>query len=135
MIERKSGDILIVASTASFQGVPLSIDLRGDQGVRSYLRRKHCRRGEALRHSGVRGLSRHDGPRNFTLWRASRFRRACRFHSSEEVARIGLKGLRAGKHFVICGASNRFGMEAQRILPRRLVTAISERLFRPNSQR
>ncbi len=52
-------------------------------------------------------------------------------HSSEEVAGIGLAALRAGKHYVICGFANRIGMELQRLAPRSVVTAISERLFRP----
>jgi short-subunit dehydrogenase len=54
-------------------------------------------------------------------------------HSAEEVARIGLNALREGKHYVISGFSNRMGMELQRLAPRRLVTKISERMFRPGS--
>jgi short-subunit dehydrogenase len=52
-------------------------------------------------------------------------------HSAQEVARIGLAALAQGKRSVVCGVSNLLGMEFQRILPRRMVTAISERLFRP----
>ena len=51
-------------------------------------------------------------------------------HTAEQVARIGLKALSKGKHHVVCGFSNRLGMELQRLAPRRLVTNISERLFR-----
>jgi short-subunit dehydrogenase len=130
MLARKSGEILIVASTASFQGVPYqstyaatkAFDLIFAESIAEEVKRfgiRVCAVCPGMTESEFHAVASEPIPKGMSV------------HSSEEVARIGLKGLRAGKHYVICGVSNRFGMEAQRILPRRIVTAISERLFRP----
>jgi short-subunit dehydrogenase len=130
MIARRSGDILIVASTASFQAVPYqtayaatkAFDLIFAEGV-----------AEEVRKYGVRVCALCPGQTEseFHAIANERIPKGMSVHSSEEVAKTGLAALRAGKHSVICGFSNRMGMELQRLAPRRLVTAISERMFRP----
>ena len=51
--------------------------------------------------------------------------------SADQVARVGLRALAAGEHWVISGFTNRLGVEVQRIAPRWVVTAVAEGLFRP----
>ena len=51
--------------------------------------------------------------------------------SAAEVARRGLEGLAAGKHWVIPYFAGRVQVFAQRFVPRRVVTSAVERMFRP----
>jgi hypothetical protein len=130
MIARRSGEILIVASTASFQAVPYqttyaatkAFDLIFAEGL-----------AEEVKQYGVRVCALCPGQTEseFHTIASEPIPKGMTIHSAEEVARIGLTALRAGKHSVICGFSNRMGMELQRLAPRRLVTAVSERMFRP----
>jgi len=133
MIERRSGEILIVASTASFQAVPYqttyaatkAFDLIYAEGLAEEVRRfgiRVCALCPGQTETEFHAIANEPIPKGVPV------------HSSDEVARIGLKALRAGKHYVICGFGNRMGMELQRLAPRRLVTAISERMFRPKRQ-
>ena len=54
---------------------------------------------------------------------------------ANRVARQGLRALAAGEHSVISGFTNWLGVEVQRVVPRRLVTATAEMLFRPEHRR
>jgi len=51
--------------------------------------------------------------------------------SAAEVARLGLEGLAAGKHWVIPYLAGRVMVFAQRFVPRRVVSRAVERMFRP----
>jgi short-subunit dehydrogenase len=51
--------------------------------------------------------------------------------TAEKVARVGLQALAAGKSYVISGTGNYFGAQAQRLVPRRFVTRIAAKMFRP----
>lgn len=51
--------------------------------------------------------------------------------SAEKVVGIGLDALLAGKHSVISGWRNVLSTELERLVPRRTVTAMAEKLFRP----
>jgi hypothetical protein len=133
MIERRSGEVLIVASTAAFQAVPYqttyaatkAFDLIYAEGL-----------AEEVKRFGIRVCALCPGQTEteFHAIASEPIPKGVPVHSSDEVARIGLKALRAGKHCVICGFGNRMGMELQRLAPRRLVTAISERMFRPKDR-
>jgi short-subunit dehydrogenase len=134
MVERRSGEILIVASTAAFQGVPYqttyaaakAFDLIFAEGLAEEVERfgvRVCALCPGQTESEFHAVAGEPIPKGMSV------------HSADEVARIGLKALRAGKHCVICGVGNRMGMELQRLAPRRLVTAISERMFRPKGVR
>jgi uncharacterized protein len=132
MIGRRSGDILILASTASFQAVPYitvyaatkAFDLSFAEGL-----------AEELKRHGIRvcGLcpgsteSEFHEIANQSHLPASNKRR----ETSEKVARTGLQALAAGKSYVISGAGNYFGAQVQRLVPRRVVTSIAAKLFRP----
>jgi short-subunit dehydrogenase len=130
MIERRTGAILVVASTASFQAVPYqttyaatkAFDLIFAEGL-----------AEEVKQFGVRVCALCPGQTRTEFHELAHepIPGAMSVHSPREVARIGLAALAQGKHAVVCGVSNLLGMEFQRILPRRMVTAISERLFRP----
>jgi short-subunit dehydrogenase len=133
MVARKAGEILIVASTASFQAVPYqatyaatkAFDLIYAEGLAEEVKRfgiKVCALCPGQTETEFHAIASEPIPKGMPV------------HSSDEVARIGLKALRAGKHVAICGFGNRMGMELQRLAPRRLVTAISERMFRPKGQ-
>jgi short-subunit dehydrogenase len=130
MIARRRGDILIVASTASFQAVPYqttyaatkAFDLIFAEGLAEEVKRfgvRVCALCPGQTKSEFHEIAREPIPKQMTV------------HTAQEVARIGLDALANGKHHVICGVGNRLGMELQRLAPRRVVTAISERLFRP----
>jgi hypothetical protein len=45
---------------------------------------------------------------------------------------VGLQALAAGKSYVISGRKNYLGAQVQRLVPRRLVTSIAAKLFRPD---
>jgi short-subunit dehydrogenase len=132
MIQRRSGDILIVASTASFQAVPYistyaatkAFDLIFAEGL-----------AEEVKPHGVRVCALCPGSTE------SEFREIAtdsqspaanhRQETAGKVARVGLQALAAGKSYVISGTRNYLGAQVQRLVPRRLVTSIAAKLFRP----
>lgn len=130
MVERRRGDILIVASTAAFQAVPFNsayaatkaFDLIFAEGV-----------AEELRPLGVNVCALCPGPTTTEFQRvANQPSRAFRVaETAEKVARTGLEGLAKGKTTVISGAMNRFMMEAERLAPRRFVAKAAAKMMRP----
>jgi short-subunit dehydrogenase len=130
MIERRKGDILIVASTAAFQAVPYqttyaatkAFDLSFAEGI-----------AEEVKQFGVRVCAVCPGHTKSEFHEVANepIPKAMAVQSVQDVARIGLQALAGGKHHVVCGFRNRVGMELLRIAPRRVVTTIAERLFRP----
>jgi short-subunit dehydrogenase len=131
MVERRHGDVLILASTASFQAVPFisvyaatkAFDLSFAEGI-----------AEELRPFGVRVCALCPGSTNTEFQQVAQqpdraFRSA---ETAEKVARVGLDALASGKSFVISGAKNRLMMEAQRIAPRRFVVKTAARIMRPS---
>lgn len=132
MIERRSGDILILASTASFQAVPYisvyaatkAFDLSFAEGL-----------AEEVKSQGIRVCALCPGSTesefhevaNQTNVPAAKTRR----ETAEKVARTGLRALAAGKSYVISGAGNYLGAHLQRLVPRSVVTSIAAKMFRP----
>lgn len=130
MVERRSGYIMIVASTAAFQPVPYlstyaatkGFDLLFAEGLAEEVRRYGvrvcalCPGSTVSEFHEVAGLPSHKaGPQE----------------PKEKVARVGLQALAAGKPRVISGSLNWLSVEAQRIAPRRLVTRVAARMFMP----
>jgi short-subunit dehydrogenase len=129
MVDRQSGYILIVASTAAFQPVPYistyaatkGFDLLFAEGIAEEVRRYGvrvcalCPGSTASEFNEVAGQPRLGGP----------------LESNDKVARVGLEALAAGKPRVISGALNWLSVEAQRLAPRRLVTRVAARMFMP----
>ena len=131
MMERRRGDILIVASTAAFQAVPYitayaatkAFDLLFAEGL-----------AEEVRAYGVRVCalcpgSTHTEFRQVAGEPERAFRRA---ETAEKVAHTGLQALEQGKSYVISGLGNYLGTHGQRLAPRSLVTRVAAGLFRPN---
>jgi uncharacterized protein len=130
MVERRSGWVMIVASTAAFQPVPYistyaatkGFDLLFAEGIAEELRPHGVRVSALCPGSTVSEFNEVAGhpPRTAGLRQAT-----------EEVARIGLQALAEGKPRVIAGTRNWLGVEAQRLAPRRLVTWAAARMFAP----
>jgi uncharacterized protein len=130
MVRRRRGDVLIVASTAAFQAVPYistyaatkAFDLLLAEGL-----------AEEMQPYGVRVCALCPGST------VSEFHELAGHpsntkgpqQSAETVARNGLKALAAGKSYVVSGLGNYLGTQGERLVPRRLVTRIAARMFRP----
>ncbi|HEV2521571.1 MAG TPA: SDR family oxidoreductase [Candidatus Acidoferrales bacterium] len=130
MIARRSGDILIVASTAAFQAVPY---------ISTYAATKvfdlHFAEGlaEEVRQYGVRVCALCPGSTETEFFQVAGQRNHTRQtpESAEKVARVGLAALAAGKSSVISGFTNWLGAETVRFAPRRAVARIAGGIFRP----
>ena len=130
MVERRRGDILILASTASFQPVPYIGVYAATKAFDLFFAQALAE--EVARH-GVRVCALCPGSTE------TEFRDVAGgdswsergMETAEKVARVGLEALAAGKHYVISGFTNRLGVEAQRIAPRGVVVSAAEKLFRP----
>lgn len=132
MMKRRRGDILILASTASFQAVPYisvyaatkAFDLLFAEGL-----------AEEMKPYGIRVCALCPGSTKSEFHEvagqthiASAMKNQ---ESAEKVARTGLQALAAGKSYVISGAANYLGAHSQRLVPRRVVTRIAAKMFRP----
>lgn len=132
MVERRSGYVMIVASTAAFQPVPYistyaatkGFDLLFAEGIAEEVRRHGvnvcalCPGSTTTEFFEVANEPSHLGGRTK--------------ETAEKVARVGLQALAAGRPRVISGARNWLGAEAQRLVPRSLVTRIVARMFAPS---
>jgi short-subunit dehydrogenase len=134
MIARKRGDVLIVASTASFQGVPYistyaatkAFDLIFAEGL-----------AEEVKPHGLRVCALCPGSTTSEFHEVAnqtQFAAKQKQESAEKVAHTGLEALAAGKSYVISGLGNYLGANMQRVVPRRLVTRIVAGMFRPGKQ-
>ncbi len=132
MVARRRGDVLILASTASFQAVPYistyaatkAFDLLFAEGL-----------AEEMKPYGIRVCALCPGTTESEFHAVSgqeKFMRKA--ETAEKVARTGLKALAAGKSYVISGLANYLGAHSQRIVPRRLVTKIAAGMFKPGKK-
>ena len=134
MVERRSGAILIVSSTAAYQGVPYMATYAASKGFGLLFAEALAREVEG---HGVRVCALCPGPT------ASEFQKAAGvppdlsvvLESADCVAREGLRALAAREHSVISGFTNWLGVEVQRVVPRRIVTSAAEMLLRPPQRR
>src|SRR5580704_4707875 len=135
MIERRSGDILILASTASFQAVPYitvyaatkAFDLSFAEGL-----------AEELKPRGIRVCALCPGSTESEFHEVANQANVPAMNTKREsaakVARTGLQALAAGKSYVISGARNYIGAQSQRFVPRGVVTSIAAKMFRPRGK-
>jgi uncharacterized protein len=132
MIARKRGGVLILASTASFQAVPYistyaatkAFDLLFAEGL-----------AEEMKPHGIRVCALCPGSTESEFHVVSgqeKFKH--RVESAEKVARTGLKALAAGKSYVISGLGNYLGAHGERLVPRRFVTKVAARMFKPETK-
>ena len=129
MVARRRGDVLILASTASFQAVPYistyaatkAFDLLLAEGL-----------AEELAPYGIRVCALCPGSTESEFHVvAGQDKFIHRAETSQKVARTGLKALAAGKSYVISGLGNYLGAHGERLVPRRLVTRTAARMFKP----
>jgi hypothetical protein len=132
MIQRKRGDVLILASTASFQAVPYistyaatkAFDLLFAEGL-----------AEEMKPYGIRvcGLCPGSTESEFhAVAGQDKFIRKA--ETAEKVAHTGLKALAAGKSYVISGLGNYLGAHGERLVPRRFVTRVAAGMFKPKTK-
>ncbi len=134
MIERRRGDILIVASTAAFQGVPYvatyaatkAFDLLFAEALAEEVRRYGVRVCALCPGSTVSEFHEVAGQPDRTKGRQE---------SAKKVAEVGLRALARGKSYVISGLGNYLGAHGQRLAPRRLVTRVAAKMFEPAETR
>ena len=131
MLERHSGRIMNVASTAGFQPGPL---MAVYYATKAYVISFSEALANELKGTGVTvtclcpgvtdtGFQGRAGTENTLLFRALRPMAAA------SVARDGYRGLMAGKTLVISGFRNWLLAESLRVSPRKLVTAVSRKLL------
>jgi uncharacterized protein len=133
MVERRHGDVLIVASVAGFQAVPFNsayaatkaFDLIFAEGI-----------AEELAEFGVRVCALCPGSTNTEFQKVAEqpdrvFRSA---ETAEKVARVGLEGLAAGKSSVISGVKNQLMMAGERLAPRRFVARMAAQMMKPEGK-
>jgi len=130
-VEKRHGDILIVASVAGFQALPFNsvyaatkaFDLLFAEGV-----------AEEVRSFGVRVCALCPGSTTTEFQEVAQqpdriFRSA---ETAQKVARVGLDALARGKSYVISGAKNRLMIEGERLAPRRFIVKMAAKMMRPN---
>jgi short-subunit dehydrogenase len=130
MVARRSGYIMIVASTAAFQAVPYisvyaatkAFDLLFAEGI-----------AEEVRRHGVHVSALCPGATESEFLEVANQpgHAAGAPETAEKVARVGLEALAAGRSRVISGTRNWLGVEAQRLAPHSLVTRVVGRMFAP----
>lgn len=134
MVERRHGDILIVASTAAFQAVPFisayaatkAFDLIFAEGI-----------AEELRQFGVHVCALCPGSTSTEFQQvAKQPDRAFRFaETADKVASVGLEGLARGETCVISGARNRWMVVSERLAPRSFVAKMAAKVMGPENAR
>src|ERR1700720_1111134 len=132
MVALKHGDVLIVASTASFQSVPYistyaatkAFDLLFAEGLAEEMKPYSVRVCALCPGSTESEFAEVAGQTHIAATRANR-------ETAEKVARTGLRALAAGKSYVISGLGNYLGVLGERLVPRRMVTRIAGGMFKP----
>jgi short-subunit dehydrogenase len=132
MLVRRRGDILILASTASFQAVPYistyaatkAFDLLFAEGL-----------AEEMKPYGIRVCALCPGSTESEFHAVSGQEKFIRnAETAQRVAHTGLKALAAGKSYVISGLGNYLGAHGERLVPRRFVTRTAARMFKPTKK-
>ena len=130
MVERRKGDVLIVASTAGFQAVPYITTYAATKGFDLLFAEGLA---EEVRPYGVRVCCLCPGSTQTEFHDVAHQPEHTkhRQETAEKVARVGLEALAAGKSYVISGLGNYLGTHGQRLAPRRFVTRVAAGMFRP----
>jgi short-subunit dehydrogenase len=129
MIERRSGAILNVASTAAFQPGPgMAVYFATKAYVLSFTEALH----EELKPHGIRVSALCPGPTRTEFGDVAGFKNKGAFDrlsmDSPEVVRIGLRGLDRNEAVVIAGAMNKAGAFSTRFVPRGVVRRIAGKM-------
>jgi len=134
MVARRRGDVLILASTASFQAVPYistyaatkAFDLLFAEGL-----------AEEMKPYGIRVCALCPGPTESEFHAVAGQEKFTgkNQETAEKVARTGLQALAEGKSYVISGVGNYLAAQSQRLVSRRAVTRVAAKMFRPEKAR
>ena len=132
MIERRQGDILIVSSTAGFQGVPYLATYSATKAFDLLFAEALA---EEVRGYGVRVCALCPGSTTNTEFQEvagepTRFSRHA--ESAEKVARVGLQAMARGKSYAISGVLNYLQAHAQRFVTRQFVSRMAAKVTRPS---
>lgn len=130
MMERRRGDILIVASTASYQPVSYLATYAATKVFDRFLAEAMA---EEVKKYGIHVSALCPGPTESEFGEVAgvSLNQMRGFQKADVVARRGLEGLVRGEHWVIPYVVGQVGVFVQRFLPRRLVTWGVEKGFRP----
>ena len=134
MKARRTGAVLNVASTASFQAIPyFAVYAATKAFVLSF--------SEALmeecRPYGIRVMALCPGSTetNFREVAGSQHLNGPRFsQSSEQVVTAGLAALGQGRSFVISGVPNKVQTHLQRLIPRAVIAKMAGKIFKPQAR-
>ena len=130
MLGRRRGYILILGSTAAFQAVPFIATYAATKSFDLFFAEALA---EEVRGRGVHVTALCPGATSTEFQQVAAqpdyaFRSP---ESPESVAKVGLDALAKGKPVVISGTRNFVMQQSQRLAPRRLVTSMAARIFRP----
>jgi short-subunit dehydrogenase len=131
MLERRRGGILNVASTAAFQPGPI---MAVYYATKAYVLSFTEALASETAGSGVRVTALCPGPTRTGFQNRAGFRPIPLLRgplmgkNAGAVARAGWEGLKKGKRVVVPGFANQLLVQAERVTPRRVVTAIIQRL-------
>jgi short-subunit dehydrogenase len=136
MRKRRRGRILNVASTAAFQPGPI---MAVYYATKAYVLSFSEALASECTGTGVTVTALCPGPTRTEFEGRSgspeeiMVRKKGFLMSASDVAHEGWRGMKAGKRVVIPGFKNRLLVQAERVTPRRLVTAMSRRIREPLS--
>lgn len=129
MRERRQGTIINVASTAAFQAVPFMATYAATKAF--VLSFSEALAEENGRH-GIRVLALCPGVTDTNFFEASKIDQPPMrtVQTAEEVVDAALRGLARGKTLVISGWTNWITVEAERFVPRSVVTKVAAKALR-----
>ncbi|HSL53590.1 MAG TPA: SDR family oxidoreductase [Pyrinomonadaceae bacterium] len=130
MRERKRGTIINVASTAGFQAVPYMATYAA---TKAFVLSFSEALAEENRLHGIHVMALCPGVTETNFFEASEIDRPPMrtIQTPEEVVDAALRGLARQKTVVISGWTNWFTIEAERFVPRSLVTKVAGKALRP----
>ncbi|HEX4438447.1 MAG TPA: SDR family oxidoreductase [Thermoanaerobaculia bacterium] len=130
MLERRSGRVLNVASTAAFQPGPI---MAVYYATKAYVLSFSEALASETAGTGVTVTTLCPGPTVTEFQGRAGFRslldlRSPLVSSAAEVARAGWDGMKRGRRLVMPGLVNKILVQVERVVPRRLVTAATRRV-------
>jgi hypothetical protein len=133
MIARRSGGIINISSTASFQPIPYTSVYAA---TKAYLTSFSMALAEEVRSYGVKVVALCPGGTATDFFKAGQYSRKefpGGLQSPEEVVQVGLRALDRGRSLAITRFINRLMIFALRLAPRRLVVLQTAEMFRPKA--
>ncbi|HEY2963128.1 MAG TPA: SDR family oxidoreductase [Pyrinomonadaceae bacterium] len=133
MRERRQGTIINVASTAGFQAVPFMATYAATKAFVLSFSEALC---EENRPHGVHVMALCPGVTDTNFFAASSIERPPMrtVQTPEEVVDAALRGLAKKKSIVVSGWTNWLMVEAERVVPRALVTRVAGKALRSRSE-